>query len=166
MTNLKFFQSKDLKLYKPVLEGLHYEFGFDYYHAILVWCNVIGYDGYDKDYFYEIFLIEYEGEIIGIVGLGEQYKNNKEELWLTWFGLIPKFRNRGFGKEALRFIEERATLLGCTHLFTYIDGSPLKFYERNGWTVISSVEEYISANPGLPEEAFSDKNHLVITKRL
>lgn len=168
MSNLKIFQSRDLNLYKPILEGLYDELGFDYYHAVLVWCNVIDYNGYDKYYFWEVYLIERDGKIVGLAGLSSQYAERKDELWLGWFGVLPEYRNEGIGSEALKLIEEKAKSFGCDTLMTYIDKSckPLKFYQRNNFMVLWPVEKYLKIFPEIPEEAFGDKEDIVLIKNL
>lgn len=44
------------------------------------------------------FLVFYKNNVIGVVGLYEQ-SNDRNSIWLSWFGLLEKYRNKGFGKQ-------------------------------------------------------------------
>lgn len=46
------------------------------------------------------FLIKYHNKYVGIIGLYE-LKNYPKTIWLNWFGIMPKYRNRGIGTHAL-----------------------------------------------------------------
>lgn len=169
MQSIKIFQSRELSLYKPILEGLTEDLGFDYYHAILVWCNVISYNGYDKDFFWEVYLVEKDREIIGLAGLSSQYPHNMEDLWLGWFGILPEHRDGGIGSEVLKKLEEYAKEAGAKKLFTYIDksGAPIKFYYKNDFIKYGTVKQYISnTHPELRTEAFGDMDDIVLFKEL
>lgn len=53
------------------------------------------------------YLVKYRNKAVGIIGLYE-LKNYKNTIWLNWFGILPKYRNRGFGTHALFKIIELA----------------------------------------------------------
>ena len=53
------------------------------------------------------YLVKYRSKAIGIIGLYE-LKNYKNTIWLNWFGILPEYRNRGFGTHALFKIIEIA----------------------------------------------------------
>ena len=57
------------------------------------------------------YLIKHFNKPIGIIGLYElkQYPNT---IWLNWFGILPKYRNRGFGTHALFMIINLARKFG------------------------------------------------------
>lgn len=42
------------------------------------------------------FLVYYENKPIGVIGIYEM-KEYPDTLWLSWFGLLENYRNRGFG---------------------------------------------------------------------
>jgi len=140
---MKIIQSKNIRNYKPILEGLVKDFGYIYYHAILAWCDIIT---NNKDgRFWEVYLIKEGKDIIGICGLYSLHKKNNNDLWLGWFGILPEYRNQGYGEKALDWMKNKAKELGAINLMSYVDaeGKPLKFYFRNGFEEICDVSDYL-----------------------
>jgi GNAT superfamily N-acetyltransferase len=140
-------ESIDIKEYKPVLEGLVSDFGYVFYHAILSYCEIIDEKWSDNKY-WQVRLIKNDNDVIGICGLYSLRENDNSELWLGWFGIIPEFRNQKIGESVLGELETLAKSVGCNTIFSYvnIDGKPLKFYYRNGFTRVSTVGEYLKEN--------------------
>lgn len=66
------------------------------------------------------FLIYYKHKPVGVVGLYE-YDNYKEDIWLNWFGVLPKYREQGVGTNALIKIIEFARRYNKKYfrLYTY-----------------------------------------------
>ena len=66
------------------------------------------------------FLVYYRNSPIGVIGLYEVPKNS-DDIWLNWFGVLPKYRKHGFGTQMLLFALETAKKMGKKNfrLFTY-----------------------------------------------
>ena len=156
-----FHTSYDIYDYKPILEGLVDVFGFDYYHAILAWCDIIE---NNKEAYWKIWLIKNQAKIVGICGLYSQYPDNNDELWLGWFGVLPAYRNMGIGKCALDFMKTKALSAGAEKLMSYVDknGEPLGFYEKYGFIQSGSVAEYLIKHPKSNRDNFGDLDDFII----
>jgi GNAT superfamily N-acetyltransferase len=164
--HINFKQSRNIHDYRPILEGLVDDFGYTYYHAILSWCKIIDLEGESE--FWEVFLIHNNhDEIIGICGLYSMLPGT-EELWLGWFGILPKYRNAGVGQRAYESLEAYAICLGATSIRTYVDkaGKPLSFYYRNGFINVGTVGEYLEANTELSKNDFENMDDFVLVKDL
>ena len=66
------------------------------------------------------FLVYYRNSPIGVIGLYE-VEENSNDIWLNWFGVLPKYRKHGFGTQMLLFALETAKKMGKKNfrLFTY-----------------------------------------------
>lgn len=88
------------------------------------------------------WLLEVNGEYIGISGL-YSYKAYPQDAWLAWFGFKEPYRNKGYGKQALKLFEIEAKKRGFLYsrLFTdrYNNELAKHFYQNNGYQ-----EEYYS----------------------
>jgi len=162
---MKIYQTRNIKDYKPILEGLVDDFGYVYYHAILSWCDIITISKDNKPW--EVWVIEVDNKIVGICGL---FSHNMlvEELWLGWFGIVPEYRNKGLGSDVLKWMEETARNMGCKKIYSYVDrnGKPLPFYFRNGYSRICSVREYLDTHEKADKNDFEDDRDHVIVKEL
>ena len=167
-TSLKIFQSTNIKNYKPILEGLLEDFGYTYWNAILTWCDIIDDDPRCKNKYWQVWLVEYERNVIGICGLFSHKDDNNEELWLGWFGIVPALRNKHLGEEILGWMETEAKRLGSKRILSYVDedGKPLSFYYRNGYKLLGSVKEYLANNRAASKEDFESLNDHVIAKEI
>ncbi len=162
-------QSRNIKDYKEILEGLTDDFGYIYWHAILSWCGIIG-DEDEKDSkekYWEVYIIKEEGKTLGICGLYSLEKNNNTSMWLGWFGILPQYRSKGFGSEVLRALEIIAYKQGCVQLMTYIDKAlkPLEFYKRNGFDIYGNVSDFLMET-NYPKGEFEDLDDVVLVKNL
>lgn len=160
---LSLVQSRNIHDYKPILQNLIDDFGFTYYHAILIWCKILD-DDEDENKYWQVYLIKWNDETVGICGLYSQYANTTDELWLGWFGIIPTKRNDKIGQHALNWMKENAKSIGCKKLMSYVDehGKPLPFYYRNGFTNIGTVKEYLSTHTELSIKSFENENDHII----
>ena len=82
-------------------------------------------------------------EYIGIVGL-YAYKDYPKDAWLGWFGVVEEYRNKGFAKQIMSFIMNKALQMGFDNLRLFTDEEDnliaTKFYEKLGMR----KEEYIN----------------------
>lgn len=162
---IKLVKSVNVNDFKPIFEGLVADFGYIYYHAILSWCGVIT---RRKEKFWQVWLIKWDNDTIGICGLYSHKKGDVSELWLGWFGILPEYRNCGLGSKVLDLMEKRALKLGCERIYSYVDadGAPLPFYVRNGYNRISTVKQYLKKNPQLTMDDFESLDDHVIMKQI
>jgi N-acetylglutamate synthase-like GNAT family acetyltransferase len=161
--------TKEIKDFKPVLEGLVSDFGYSFYHTILTWCGIIDDTDSPKKY-WQIYLVSVENQVIGICGLYSLKENDKKELWLGWFGIIPSRRKNMQGTRVLNWLKGQAKELGCKKLFTYVDKDEkvLPFYEKNGFNTekFERVWAFLSENSYASKSDFEDENDLVISCKL
>lgn len=173
---LSFVKNRNIDDYKLVLDGLSDEFGVAFSNTILIWCQKTIDTG--PDYFWEIWAIVKSPDtptdtpkVIGICGLYAQVPDSVEQLWLGWFGVIPEYRDKGYGTETLRFIEHVAKSKGCKELYSYVskDGKPLAFYYKNGFERIGTAKRWLEFNP-IPENEieyhFENMDDHIIRKSL
>lgn len=88
-------------------------------------CNNVGYLDYLKEvntknrYKNKILPIDYlvyhEETPVGIIGLYEK-KEYPDDVWITWFGVVPQYRNHGIGTQMLLKIIEVAKHYGKKNL--------------------------------------------------
>lgn len=163
--DIQLYQTRNIKNYKLVLEGLVADWGHIYWDAILQWCGII-FCAKDGKY-WQVWAIKYKGKTVGICGLFAHNKSkNPKELWLGWFGLHPKFRSKKIGVYALSWMENYAKTLGCKRILSYVDkdGGPLPFYYRNGYKRMCSVKQYLQNNTRAKKSDFEDLADHVIYK--
>lgn len=72
---------------------------------------------YDKNY----YLAYNEKEIVGITALYCEKKVCKKSAWLGWFGVLPKYSNKGYGEEILKMTINLAKEIGYTTIRLYTD---------------------------------------------
>lgn len=163
--NIKLITSRNIHDYKSVLTELVDDFGYVFYHAILTWCGIL--DDGEPEKFWRVHLITSDDNVVGLCGL-YSLRDNVDDLWLAWFGIIPEFRNNGIGAEALRLMKQEAYDVGCKRLMSYVDkeGKPLPFYYRNGFKLIGTVSEYVSRNTDISIDSFEDGEDFVIEHEL
>jgi GNAT superfamily N-acetyltransferase len=84
-----------------------------------------------------------DGRFIGLTGLYEDGKEAAGEVaWLSWFGIMPEFRNKGYGTELLQWTMEQAVNLGYVYLkiYTYSNhGDACRLYEKNGFHLYKTL---------------------------
>jgi len=164
--NITLKHTRDIKKYRPVLEGLVDDFGYVYWDAILEWCGIVHPGNISE--FWRVWLIEHNRQVVGMCGLYSILPGT-EELWLGWFGIIPAHRNAGLGAKVLAKIETEAVKNGCRVLRTYVDveGRPIPFYERAGFVRVSTVGEYCrKSGVDMTMEYFEGEDDHVLEKIL
>lgn len=86
--------------------------------------------------------IVYNEEIpIGVVGL-YSYNEYPSDAWLSWYGVIDKYRNKGFGSKIFDFFEELAFKKGYSAIRVYTSSEfdiAISVYEKKGM-----IKEYYS----------------------
>lgn len=70
------------------------------------------------------YIIKWNKMPVGIIGLYIDEEIDEESIWLGWFGILPEFRSRGFGKKSLLDIIEKAKKFNKKYfrLYTNDDG--------------------------------------------
>lgn len=160
--DLEFVTSREITDYKSILTNLVDDFGLDFYPAILTWCEILDDTDPFKDKFWQVYLVKHNNYVVGVCGLYEL--DNKEELWLGWFGIIPTYRGRKFGKISLDFMKSIAKSRDCKKILSYVDkeGKPLEFYYKNGFKLISTVKDYLKKHKNLNKDSFGSLDDYII----
>ena len=85
---------------------------------------------------YEYWLVEEEGEFVGISGI-YSLPVDPDSAWLGWFGILPKFRRMGLGSRVIRAFEdvarERGFLYARLYTGRYDNEVAKAFYRANGY---------------------------------
>ena len=104
---------------------------------------------------YEYWILYVEGTPVGISGI-YSLQEDPESAWLGWFGILPEFRRKKLGSEALSLFEQEARKRGFrfARLYTarWNNDVAKSFYANNGY-----VEEYYDCqeDSGASVEALS-----------
>lgn len=161
---LSFYHSWDINEYEPILKSLEGDFGMEHYEAIQYWC-----DNEDHNHFYKYWdmrLVKANEKLIGICGLYYMTQSTKEA-WIGWFGILPVYRGLGLGARILAWMELEASIEGAYRIMAYVgEDGPLDFYLKYGFKRLSSVKEYLEANPFADPNEFGEPNDHVIYKNL
>jgi len=94
----------------------------------------------DKTTANEYFLLFNNQTPIGISGfyINPEYPDSS---WLGWFGILPEYRKKSFGSQALDLYEKKAKEKGCLFARIYTDKfnneNTISFYEHHGY-----IKEY------------------------
>ena len=91
--------------------------------------------------------LNHNQQLVGIVGLyslAEDYWENT--LWLGWYGVTPRQRNKKIGKTLLEYAIERARERKATQLCLYTSTSPeearaQQLYDRYGFEITARVSK-------------------------
>lgn len=79
--------------------------------------------------------IAYDGENpIGVVGL-YSYNEYPDSAWLSWFGVLEEYRQKGYASHMFDFFEDKSKEKGYTSVRVYTDDSfdkAVLFYEKKG----------------------------------
>ena len=161
---MRFFQSRSIKKFRPLIDALIPDFDYVFLHTILQWCRLAD---DDNQCFWEVWLIEDRKKVIGICGLYSLHGQKTEQLWLGWFAVLPELRGKGRGRKAMRHLYREAKKVGCKTIMSYVDkaGAPLSFYMREGFNIVGRVGTYVKEN-SLDIKSFEDPADIVISKPL
>lgn len=84
----------------------------------------------------EYSLLYNDDTLVGVSGI-YFVKDDPEAAWLGWFGILPAFRRRYLGREALNMFERDAKARGFRYTRLYTDANnneiAIRFYESNGY---------------------------------
>lgn len=90
----------------------------------------------EKDSKTKFYLAYDNNECIGITGI-YYYKNDLENAWVAFFGLLEEFRYKGYGKVLLQLTEDLMRDMGFKYSRLFTDrlnnDLAISFYKRNGY---------------------------------
>ena len=82
----------------------------------------------------EYYFMVHDGNRIGICGL---YSENEIDGWLGWFGVMPEYRNRGFGCQGLADMEQLIKSKGFKVMRIYTNridnANACRLYAKSGF---------------------------------
>jgi len=85
----------------------------------------------------DYYLIKNENYYVGITGI-YSYKEYPDDAWVGWFGILPMFRRRHYGTEAMRYTRYKAKKMGYKTLRLYTDDknnfASIGLFEKLGMT--------------------------------
>ena len=125
-------ESRRIEDFLPVMREV--EFGDRFLLSMLHWCG-FGARSSPLD-FWQVFLIKSESETAGVSGLYRPPASSDGIFWIGWFGVRPKFRRQGIGRDALRLLRARAKMLDGRELWVYTgatDDAALRLYSSAGF---------------------------------
>lgn len=141
-------ESRRIEDFLPVMHEV--ELGDRFLLSMLHWCG-FGSRSTPLD-FWQVFLIEIAAEQAGVTGLYRPPISDARIFWIGWFGVRPKFRRQGIGREVLRLVRERARMLDGQELWVYTgvtDHAALRLYSSNGFEQLGPGASHA---PGLTME--------------
>ncbi len=97
----------------------------------------------------KLWVVAENNTIIAVTGLHHYVWGPEENIWLSWFAVEPSCQKKGIGRKLLKNTEQLAVKLGYKKLFieTYKTehfAEAIKFYKKNGFLEIGSVDNYLS----------------------
>lgn len=106
----------------------------------------------------KFWLIKRNDEYIGLTGL-YVYRKHPKDIWFNWFGILPEYRQRGFGMQALQWTYKQAKKDKRYEYFRVyaeegVEEVSIRMYKKLGMT----GEKY-SAEKGI-------KNYSIYTKKM
>jgi len=106
----------------------------------------------------EYFLIRENGVNVGITGI-YSYNEFPDDAWLGWFGFLPEYRGKGYGKLAMDFFENLARERGFKYARLYTDtfnnDKAKGFYAHLGYFEERYINEADPASLKYPISIFS-----------
>jgi ribosomal protein S18 acetylase RimI-like enzyme len=138
-------ETKEIQLFLPVMKEI--DFGDRFLLSMLHWCG-IGRRSTPLDY-WKVFLLRAASEIVGVSGLYRQPGMAETVCWLGWFGIRPRFRRQGFGRNAIYALIEVARTLDCKEFWVYTGSSDhvaVGFYQSLGFELLGTAAD---CAPGL-----------------
>lgn len=120
----KLLEEKDLALMREVMEDDRMEHDPDHLQKFIDTPNAYG------------FAAKTEGRIIGFAYAYRLVRpDGKSMFYLHSIGMLPQYRNSGYGTQLLSYIKEYSRSIGCSEMFVITDkGNPAAchVYEKLG----------------------------------
>jgi ribosomal protein S18 acetylase RimI-like enzyme len=84
-----------------------------------------------------------QGKLVGICGCGEEIGTGR--VWLGYFAVSPRFRNKGIGTKLLQYVEELIRKQGYEQIFIETYDHPRfynarKLYEKFGYQRVGYIQ--------------------------
>ena len=134
-------ETREIQMFLPVMKEI--DFGDRFLLSMLHWCG-IGQRSTPLDY-WKVFLLRAEGNVVGVSGLYRQPGMAETVCWLGWFGIRPRFRRQGFGRNAMYALIEFARSLDCKELWVYTGSSDhvaVVFYQSLGFELLGTAADW------------------------
>jgi ribosomal protein S18 acetylase RimI-like enzyme len=94
------------------------------------------------------YVLELDGNIVGVSGLYYDYEDPKDIMWMDYFAVSPKFQRQGLGTKMLKNLvnvcKKKKVRMLC--VFTDKDGAT-KFYKKNGFKFVGKIDNYYGNKP-------------------
>jgi RimJ/RimL family protein N-acetyltransferase len=110
---------------------------------MLHWCG-IGQRSTPLDY-WKVFLLRAKGDVVGVSGLYRQPGMAGTVCWIGWFGIRPRFRRQGLGRNSMYALIEFARNLDCKELWVYTGSSDhvaITFYPKLGFGLLGTAADW------------------------
>lgn len=100
-------------------------------------------DGKETDGNYLLRIMDGSGKKVGILWLGIIPQNREMAGAFIWDIMVyPEYRGKGYGKEAMKALEERARSLGAGRISLHVFGHnsvAVDLYRKSGYTVTDLI---------------------------
>lgn len=106
------------------------------------------------------FLAYLNDKPIAITGL-YYYPNYEDEMWLAWFGVLPEYQGRGYGKEVLKWSIAKSISEGKKVLRLYTDETNMQkatnLYKKMGFISEKYTKENLDYNCYIYSKSLTDE---------
>ncbi len=136
--SLKVIQTRDFTNFQPLVQELGFEDKFEI--SMRQWCGLREPEPSMK--FWQVYLVKLGEEIIGVMGLYQLVNDEPENAWVGWFGVLPQFRQQGWGQMMMNQLKEYAVKFGFQELwvFTNYDNlGAIAFYEKSSFVLLGAA---------------------------
>ena len=106
------------------------------------------------------YLAEVDGRYVGITGM-YYYDEYIDSAWLGWYGVLPEYRNKGYGREILRKTTDLAREKGFQNMRLYTDfvdnHNAINLYEEEGFVGEKYTLEKLSYDCWIYSKSLTEK---------
>lgn len=92
------------------------------------------------------YIIRWNEIPVGIIGLYTNEEIDEESIWLGWFGILPELRSRGFGRQSILDIIEKAKTFNKKYFRLYTDDDGDSAARPLYRSVMQICEQYKNVN--------------------